>query len=109
MTGAQIVLIWLTTAPIGAFGFRHSVLGAVEALYVAAAGGWGWSSAIGRFIVPAVLGNIVGGVIFVALVNHKQVAADKGGGELTSDRRRRTWRRFESNRSGAASAGFGSS
>jgi formate-nitrite transporter family protein len=77
MTGAQIVLIWLTTAPISAFGFRHSVVGAVEALYVAAAGGWGWGSAIGQFIVPAVLGNIVGGVIFVALVNHKQVAADK--------------------------------
>jgi formate/nitrite transporter FocA (FNT family) len=77
MTGAQIVLIWLTTAPISAFGFRHSVVGAVEALYVAAAGAWGWGSAIGQFIVPAVLGNIVGGVIFVALVNHKQVAADK--------------------------------
>jgi formate/nitrite transporter FocA (FNT family) len=77
MTGAQMALIWLTTAPIGAFGFRHSVVGAVEAFYVVAAREWGWGSALGQFMVPAVLGNIVGGVIFVALVNHKQVAADK--------------------------------
>jgi len=33
-TLAQIVLIWLTIAPIGAFGFRHSIAGAVEAFYL---------------------------------------------------------------------------
>jgi hypothetical protein len=32
---------------------------------------------LGEFITPAVLGNVVGGVIFVAIVNHRQVAADK--------------------------------
>ena len=76
-TLAQIVLIWLTIAPISAFGFRHSIAGAVESFYYAANGGAGWGGVIGGFIVPAVLGNIVGGVIFVALLNHGQVAAER--------------------------------
>jgi formate/nitrite transporter FocA (FNT family) len=76
-TLAQIVLIWLTIAPISAFGFRHSIAGSVESFYLAANGGTAWGSALGAFIVPAVLGNIVGGVIFVALLNHGQVAAER--------------------------------
>lgn len=76
-TLAQIVLIWLTIAPISAFGFRHSIAGAVEGFYYAANGGAGWGSVVGGFIAPAVLGNIVGGVIFVALLNHGQVAAER--------------------------------
>jgi formate/nitrite transporter FocA (FNT family) len=77
MTGAQIALIWLTTAPISAFGFRHSVAGAVEAFFMAVGGHASWGVAIGGFIVPAVLGNVVGGVLFVALINHGQVAAER--------------------------------
>ncbi|HEX6966668.1 MAG TPA: formate/nitrite transporter family protein [Gemmatimonadaceae bacterium] len=75
-TGAQIVLIWLTTAPISAFGFRHSIAGSSEAFFLAASGGVTWWQAIGSFIIPAVLGNIVGGVLLVAILNHGQVAAD---------------------------------
>jgi formate/nitrite transporter FocA (FNT family) len=73
-TGAQVALIWLTTAPIAAFGFRHSIAGAVEAFYRAFAGDAGWGSMLGQFVLPAVLGNIVGGVLLVALLNHGQVA-----------------------------------
>jgi formate/nitrite transporter FocA (FNT family) len=40
--------------------------------------GTGWAYALAGFIIPAVLGNIVGGVIFVALLNHGQVAAERG-------------------------------
>jgi formate-nitrite transporter family protein len=78
-TGAQIALIWLTTAPIAAFGFRHSIAGAVEAFYRAARGSASWGSMVGEFIVPAVLGNIVGGVLLVALLNHGQVSAERKG------------------------------
>jgi formate/nitrite transporter FocA (FNT family) len=77
-TGAQAALIWLTTAPIAAFDFRHSIAGAVEAFYLALAGASGWRQAWAGFIVPAVLGNILGGVLFVALINHGQVAAGRG-------------------------------
>jgi formate/nitrite transporter FocA (FNT family) len=76
-TGAQILLIWLTTAPIAAFGFRHSIAGAVEAFYLAAGGAATWGRMIGAFIVPAVLGNVVGGVTLVALLNHGQVGRER--------------------------------
>jgi formate/nitrite transporter FocA (FNT family) len=79
MTGAQIALIWLTTAPISAFGFRHSIAGAVEAFFMALGRHASWGVAIGEFIVPAILGNIVGGVLFVALINHGQVVAERKG------------------------------
>jgi formate/nitrite transporter FocA (FNT family) len=76
-TVAQLLFIWITTAPIAALGFRHSVAGSVEVLYLAARGETGWLEAIGGFIVPAVLGNVVGGGVIVGLLNHSQVAADK--------------------------------
>lgn len=76
-TGAQIVLIWLCTFPISALGFPHSIAGAVEAFYLAAAGQSSWGAMIREFILPAVLGNAVGGVLLVALLNYGQVAAEK--------------------------------
>ena len=37
-----------------------------------------WGSALGGFVAPAVLGNIIGGVIFVAMLNHGQVSTARG-------------------------------
>lgn len=93
-TLAQILLIWLSTAPISALGFRHSIAGAVEAFYRAFAGDPGWSWALNEFIVPAVLGNIVGGFLFVALINHRQVAADRAA-RKTAEAQRSDQRQIE--------------
>jgi formate/nitrite transporter FocA (FNT family) len=73
-TMAQLVLVWLTTAPIAAFGFKHSIAGATEAFYRAIVGDATWSAMIFRFEIPAILGNIVGGVVLVAMLNHGQVS-----------------------------------
>jgi formate-nitrite transporter family protein len=80
-TPAQLALIWLCTAPISAFHFRHSIAGSVEAFYRAASGHAGWGSMLGDFVVPAVLGNAIGGVLLVALLNYGQVAEEKAQGE----------------------------
>jgi formate/nitrite transporter FocA (FNT family) len=79
-TGAQIALVWLTTAPIGAFGFRHSIAGSVEAFYRAAAGAASWTRMVGEFVIPAIVGNVVGGVVLVALLNYGQVPGRRRGG-----------------------------
>jgi formate/nitrite transporter FocA (FNT family) len=73
LAGAQIALVWLTTAPIAALGFRHSIAGSVEAFWLAARGLASWDGMIWGFMVPVLLGNIVGGVLLVALLNHGQV------------------------------------
>jgi len=77
-SGTQIVFIWLCTAPIMALRFRHSIAGAVEAFYRAAAGDATWGGMLGEFVAPAVIGNAIGGVLLVALLNYGQVAADRG-------------------------------
>jgi formate/nitrite transporter FocA (FNT family) len=102
MTGAQIALIWLGTAPISLFEFRHSIVGSVEAAYVALLGDISWAHALGGFILPAVLGNIVGGFVFVALLNHGQVAADRRARAENQDPFRSTsWHRYASSESAA--------
>jgi formate-nitrite transporter family protein len=78
-TPAQIILIWLCTAPIAALDFRHSIAGSIEAFYRAGIGDASWSGMLGEFVVPSVLGNAIGGVLLVALLNYGQVAADREG------------------------------
>lgn len=78
-TTAQIVLVWLATAPIAALGFRHSIAGAIEAFYRGAVGDAPWTQMIFSFEIPAIAGNIVGGVVLVALVNHGQVSRARQG------------------------------
>lgn len=78
-TAAQLALTWLITASIGAFGFKHSIVGAVEAFYRAFTGSASWGDMIGNFIVPAVLGNALGGVVLVALLNYAQVKEETQG------------------------------
>jgi formate-nitrite transporter family protein len=74
---SKILLIWLTTAPIAALGFKHSIAGATEAFYRAAMDANSWGDVIFRFEVPAILGNIIGGIVLVALVNHGQAGGGK--------------------------------
>jgi formate-nitrite transporter family protein len=74
-TMAQIVLVWLATAPIAAFGFKHSIAGATEAFYRAWLGDAGWGTMLASFELPALAGNIVGGVVLVALINHGQAGS----------------------------------
>ena len=80
-TLAQIVLIWLCTAPIGALHFPHSIAGATEAFYRAVLGDASWGAMLWGFVTPAVLGNALGGVLLVALLNYGQVLADREGAE----------------------------
>jgi formate/nitrite transporter FocA (FNT family) len=74
----HVLLIWLTTAPIAWLGFRHSIVGSVEAFYRVSAGTASLGEMAGAFIVPAVIGNAIGGVVLVALLNYGQVHHERG-------------------------------
>jgi formate/nitrite transporter FocA (FNT family) len=76
-TIAQIALIWLTTAPIAGLGFKHSIAGATEAFYRVWMGDMGFWDMMGSFELPCLVGNIIGGVVLVALVNHGQAGGGK--------------------------------
>jgi formate/nitrite transporter FocA (FNT family) len=76
---AQLFLIWVTTVPISAFHFRHSIAGSVEAFYRVAVGTAGWGEMLGGFVAPALVGNAIGGVLLVAIFNYAQVAEEHEG------------------------------
>lgn len=65
------ILAWV----IGAGKLAHVVAGAVKVFYLAFTGQEGFGQVTAQYIVPALLGNIVGGVGLVAMVNHAQVSA----------------------------------
>jgi formate/nitrite transporter FocA (FNT family) len=77
---AQLVLIWLTTAPIAWLDFRHSIVGSVEAFYRVSAGASSLGAVVTTFIAPAVIGNAIGGVVLVALLNYGQIHHERGAG-----------------------------
>ena len=81
------------TAPeyhaIAAFGFRHSIAGAVEAFYRVWMGDAGLATMLGSFELPALAGNIIGGVVLVALVNHGQAGSKPGSSNAKKESERR--------------------
>lgn len=67
-----VAVTWL----IGVAKFSHVIAGSVEGAFAAIHGTIGWSQYLLGFLVPAVVGNSIGGVVFVALLNHAQVKAE---------------------------------
>lgn len=67
-----IILTWL----IGVGHFSHVIAGSTEVFALAAAGELSWGQALGGFTLPALIGNVIGGVALVAFLNHAQVASE---------------------------------
>lgn len=64
-----VAITWL----IALGKFAHVVAGSVEVSYAAMTGVVGWGDYAVGFLLPALIGNVLGGVGMVALVNHAQV------------------------------------
>ncbi|KAM3094741.1 formate/nitrite transporter family protein [Phormidesmis sp. 146-35] len=74
---SQFWVIILITSLVGLAEFPHSIAGSVEVLYLVMTGTATWAQYFGQFLMPTLLGNIVGGVSLVAALNHAQVARYK--------------------------------
>jgi formate/nitrite transporter FocA (FNT family) len=70
---SQVAVVVIMTWIVGAAKLSHVVIGAVETFYLTALGDLSIWSAFGGHILPAFLGNTVGGVILVAILNHAHV------------------------------------
>ncbi len=70
----RIPIIVVMTYLIGIAGFSHVIAGSTEAFFLAASHKMKWSAAIDHFILPALLGNILGGTALVAALNYGQAA-----------------------------------
>ena len=77
---SHFFVIIAITYIVGLGKLTHIIAGTTDVSAVCWAGEEQWTSAVGRYVIPTLIGNIVGGVTFVAALNHAQVVA---GGEGT--------------------------
>ena len=72
-SSAKILVIIAVTWLISAGEFSHVIAGSSEVAFAAMRGAVGWRQYGVDFLLPALIGNSIGGVVFVALLNHAQV------------------------------------
>jgi formate/nitrite transporter FocA (FNT family) len=60
---------------VGLAGLTHIIAGSVEVLYLVMTGDLNWFAYAGGYMVPTLIGNIIGGVALVSALNHAQVVA----------------------------------
>lgn len=72
---ARFWVIILITYVVALSHSAHIVAGATETLYVVFSGEAGFGSWLLTWCLPALAGNIIGGVMLVAAINHAQVVA----------------------------------
>jgi formate-nitrite transporter family protein len=70
---ARFFIIVAVTWLIGVAKFSHVIAGSVEGAFASMQGAIGWDRYLLGFLLPAFIGNSIGGVVFVALLNHAQV------------------------------------
>jgi formate/nitrite transporter FocA (FNT family) len=70
---AKFVVIVAVTWLIAVAEFSHVIAGSAEAAFAAMQGTIAWDRYALGFLLPALIGNSIGGVVFVALLNHAQV------------------------------------
>lgn len=76
---AHVWVIVIVTWLVGAAHLAHVIAGSVEAFYLSALGEQGWGASLGGFVLPALLGNVIGGTSLVAALNHAQAVSGERG------------------------------
>ena len=81
---ARVFVIMLVTYLVGLGQFTHVIAGSVDTLYLVTQGETSPWSYLGEFLLPAFLGNAIGGVSLVAAINHAQVVSGRAESERQS-------------------------
>ncbi len=71
-TSGQIIVTWMLTFVVGAGHFSHCIASSAEIVAAIMSGHLHFSNYF-QWLLPATLGNIVGGVSMVSLLNYGQV------------------------------------
>lgn len=77
----RLHVIIILTYLVGLGELAHIIAGSVDAFYLVNLGKLTWLACIGSFIMPTLIGNILGGVSLVAVLNYAQVASERVQGE----------------------------
>lgn len=74
----RVLVIILITFVVGIGQFSHIVAGSVEMFYLVVTGAASFMRCLTTYMIPTLIGNIIGGVALVAMLNHAQVVAGDG-------------------------------
>ena len=69
---ARVLIAFVLIYPIAAADLAHCIVGSSEAFYLVFKGELAVLPLLWGFLIPATLGNTVGGVLLVAILNHAQ-------------------------------------
>jgi formate-nitrite transporter family protein len=72
---AQLWVVVIMTYLVGLGGFAHVIAGATEVFYAAIRTQATWGAALGGYLLPTLVGNVLGGVTIVAALNHAQATS----------------------------------
>jgi len=78
---AKMFVIMLLTYIVGIGRFPHIIAGSVESAFAVFSGHATILAYFGKFLFPTLLGNTIGGVAMVALLNHAPLAVEISGSE----------------------------
>lgn len=70
---ARIFVIAIITWCLAAGGMTHIIAGSLDVMFAVFSGAVTWPGFLLGFMLPVLLGNSVGGIVFVAAINHAQV------------------------------------
>ncbi|MGH9413588.1 MAG: formate/nitrite transporter family protein [Terriglobales bacterium] len=72
---SRVSIIVIITYVIGLGSFSHVVAGSTTVFYLVVTGAASWGQYVAGFFLPAVAGNIIGGVALVAALGYAQLSA----------------------------------
>jgi len=73
---ARLVTILLITYVVGMSKLSHVIAGSVEASFAVMVGAASMQDYVRGFFAPTLLGNMIGGISLVAIINHGSIAAE---------------------------------
>lgn len=73
---AKLFVIMLLTYVVSLCGLPHIIAGASEAAYAVFTQHLPWQQVVWGFVLPTLVGNTIGGVALVAMLNHAPLAED---------------------------------
>ena len=76
---AKLFVVMLLTYVVALCGLPHIIAGASEAAYAVFTNRVTWQQMLWHFLVPTLMGNTIGGVALVALLNHAPLAEELNG------------------------------
>lgn len=72
---SKISVIIIVTYVVALGQLTHIIAGSVEVLYLVVTDSLPWATYLGGYMLPTLLGNIIGGTALVAALNHAQVVS----------------------------------